>query len=90
MSDTIYQIRELIIERKRGGKSETIVDKIRTVVGNLKTAEEIFKDMKNDAECYFQYGKYHGWVKLFIPEIHDNGELKYFGEEIEVYKKDEK
>ena len=90
MSDTIYQIRELVIERKRGGKYETIVDKIKTVVGKLDHAKEIFKDMKNDAECYFQYGKYYGWVKLLIPDIHDNGELMYHGEELEVFRKDEK
>ena len=80
----------IIQERKRGGKIVDVDRKEKIVVDNLDRAREVYADMKNDAVCWFLYSKYFGRVTLFIPTIHTNGELGYWGEIIEETKQDQK
>jgi hypothetical protein len=75
----IYKIRAIIQETKRSGQSVDVYRKDEIVViDNLETAKQIFKDEKNNAECYTQSSKYSCIVELFVPHIHNNGTLAYW------------
>ncbi len=88
---TIYKISYFINKRKRNGEFDwkERQDKETVVIDNLKTAKSIFKKYKNECECSSQYSNYQGKCMLFIPHIHDSGELAYWPDDeeyIDLYK----
>ena len=86
---TLYKIFMIVQERKRGGKYVDVDRKEKYVVGNLDRAKEVYADMRNEFQCWEPYAKYFGHVSLIVPKIHDNGDVGYWGEEIEAYKKEQ-
>ena len=84
---TLYRIFMIVQERKRGGKIVDVDRKEKFVIDNLDHAREVYADMLNEFECWGVYSKYSGQVSLIIPTIHTNGDVGYWGEEIDVYKK---
>ena len=86
---TLYKIFMIVQERKRGGKYVDVDRKEKYVVGNLDRAKEVYADMMNEFQCWEPYAKYFGHVSLIVPKIHDNGDVGYWGEEIEAYKKEQ-
>ena len=86
---TLYKIFMIVRERKRGGKYVDVDRKEKYVVGNLDRAKEVYADMRNEFQCWEPYAKYFGHVSLIVPKIHDNGDVGYWGEEIEAYKKEQ-
>ena len=86
---TLYRIFMIVRERKRGGKYVDVDRKEKYVVGNLDRAKEVYADMRNEFQCWEPYAKYFGHVSLIVPKIHDNGDVGYWGEEIEAYKKEQ-
>ena len=85
----IYRIAMVVMERKRGGKIVDVDRKEKFVVDNLDHAREVYTDMLNEFKCWDQYSKYFGHVSLITPKIHTNGDVGYWGEEIEIYKKEQ-
>ena len=79
----------IVQERKRGGKYVDVDRKERFVMDNLDRAREVYQDMKNDFDCWTKYLAYIVHVSLIVPKIHDNGDVGYWGEEIEAYKKEQ-
>ena len=79
----------VVMERKRGGKIVDVDRKEKFVVDNLSRAREVYVDMLNEFNCWVMYSKYSGQVSLIIPTIHTNGDVGYWGEEIEVHKKEQ-
>ena len=86
---TLYRIFMIVQERKRGGKIVAVDRKEKFVVDNLDRAREVYADMLNEFECWVMYSKYFGHVSLIIPTVHTNGDVGYWGEEIEAYKKEQ-
>ena len=86
---TLYRIFMIVQERKRGGKIQEVDRKEKFVVDNLDRAKEVYADMLNEFNCWSMYSKYFCNVSLIIPKIHTNGEVGYWGEEIEVHKKEQ-
>ena len=84
---TLYRIFMIVQERKRGGKIVDVDRKEKFVIDNLDRAREVYANMLNEFECWGMYSKYSGQVSLIIPTIHTNGDVGYWGEEIDVYKK---
>ena len=79
----------VVMERKRGGKIVDVDQKEKFVVDNLDHAREAYTDMLNEFKCWVMYSKYFGHVSLITPKIHTNGDVGYWGEEIDVYKKEQ-
>lgn len=86
---TLYRIFMVVMERKRGGKIVDVARKEKFVVDNLDRAREVCADILNEFKCWVMYSKYFGHVSLIIPTIHTNGDVGYWGEEIEIYKKEQ-
>ena len=85
----IHRIAMVVMERKRGGKIVDVDRKEKFVIDNLDHAREVYTDMLNEFKCWDQYSKYFGHVSLITPKIHTNGDVGYWGEEIDVYKKEQ-
>ena len=86
---TLYRIFMIVQERKRGGKIVDVDRKEKFVIDNLSHAREVYDDMLNEFNCWGMYSKYFGHVSLIIPTIHTNGDVGYWGEVIEVHKKEQ-
>ena len=86
---TLYRIFMIVQERKRGGKIVDVDRKEKFVMDNLDRAKDVYDDMLNEFKCWDQYSRYFGHVSLIVPKIHDNGDVGYWGEEIEAYKKEQ-
>jgi len=76
----IYKIRAWVNERTtKGGLSKKHPYSFETVVvGNLKTAKQIYAEQKDELETWSMYSKYSGKVQLCIPHRFDNGTLAYW------------
>lgn len=77
---TIYKIRYFINKKKRGGGFDWNYNNAKEsiVIDNLDRAKEIYESYKNECEYFAQYSGYQGKCLLFIPHIHENGELAYW------------
>ena len=85
----IYRIAMVVMERKRGGKIIDVDRKEKFVMDNLDRAREVYAGMLNEFKCWEPYSRYFGHVSLIIPKIHTNGDVGYWGEDIESYKKEQ-
>lgn len=75
---TLYKVRMFVnrhITRGRNkGSFERVEFREEVIVDNLGRARNVYNDLKKGVECY-NYSGYSGKVELFIPHIHENGEL---------------
>jgi hypothetical protein len=80
----IYKIRSIIQSKKKGQWIDVYRLDEKIVIGKLTRAVEVFRTEKNNAECYCQYSKYRCSVRLFIPHMHNNGELAYWSDTADI------
>ena len=91
----LYKIRAWANSRvKRGYDKGRIIHphSFETVVVNLETAKRIYKEQKETVANMHTYASVESVrAELFIPHIHDNGELAYWPDNekyIELYNPD--
>lgn len=75
---TIYKVRAIIMKKKKGSWTDVYRKDEIVTINSLERAMEVYREEKNNAECYTQYSKYSAIVELFIPHIFDNGQLAYW------------
>jgi len=82
----IYKIRYWVYKHTKKGL-EDVLYKENVVIDNLDYATHLYNKGKNEVETYSFYKNYSGKCQLFIPHIHENGELAYWPDNEEYIEK---
>jgi hypothetical protein len=75
----IFKVMAWVIQKDRKGLWNDVYRESHIVIAHPKRAREIYDDCLNRVECSLLYGSNKkGSCLLFVPHIHENGELAYW------------